>query len=292
MSGIDEAWINVGAIRLHVRRCGNGPLLLLLHGWPQTSYCWRHVMPELGRHFTVVAPDLRGYGQSSRPRHGYDKRTMAGDISGLMHALGFTSAIVVGHDRGARVAHRWGLDKPGEISRLGLLSVVPTREMWRRMDARLAATYWHWLFHLIPDLPECLTEGKAETYIRFMYSRGAVRLDGFPEHDLRHYIDSFSAPGALRASFDDYRAAYAEDRVADDADAATGRRLDMPVLVLWGEAGLAGGLPVLDIWRDYAIHMQGYPIHDCGHFPAEEQPRQLLDRLIPFLTEATPSCAP
>lgn len=292
MSATRESWIKVDALRLHVRIHGDGPLLLLLHGWPQTSYCWRHLMPVLGKDFTVVAPDLRGYGQSGRPRNGYDKRSMAVDIRELMHALGFSSASVIGHDRGARVAHRWGLDYPAEINRLVLLSVIPTREMWRRMDAALAATYWHWLFHLVPDLPEALTEGKAETYIRFMYSRGAVRQDAFAEPDLRHYIDSFSAPGALRASFDDYRAAYAEDRLADDADAAAGRRLTMPALVLWGDAGLAGSLPVLDIWRDYAVNVAGFPIRDCGHFPAEEQPALLLERLTPFLTEAIPSCVP
>jgi haloacetate dehalogenase len=275
----------VGGLRFRLRRAGEGPLVLLLHGWPQTGYAWRHVLPALARDHQVVAPDLRGYGASSRPRSGYDKRTMAADMSNLMHELGHTQAVVVGHDRGARVAHRWGLDRPHEISRLMLLSVVPTREMWRHMDARVGTAYWHWLFHLVPDLPEFLTEGRAGEYVRFMLAAGAFRHEAFTEADLRHYAETFAQPGALRASFDDYRAARHEDLEADEADAVAGRRLTMPVQVAWGAEGLVGTLPVLDLWRDYATRIEGARIASCGHFPAEEQPDVLVARIRAFLTD-------
>lgn len=289
---VREESIDVGGLRLHVRLCGEGPLLLLLHGWPQTSYAWRHLMPVLGERFTVAAPDLRGYGQSDRPRDGYDKRTMATDMSGLMHALGFDTATVVGHDRGARVARRWALDRPSEVSRLVLVSIVPTREMWGRMDARLATSYFHWFLHRIPDLPELLVEGKAETYIRFMYDRGAANKTCFSAEDMHHYIESYSQPGALHASFDDYRADFGEDLAADDVDADAGRRLAMPTLVLWGGTGLIASLAVLEIWRAYADDLIGFPIRDCGHFPAEEQPQQVIAQLTKFLPQGDSSCAP
>ncbi|SDZ42513.1 Pimeloyl-ACP methyl ester carboxylesterase [Saccharopolyspora shandongensis] len=280
---VREETRTVDGLRFHVRRAGEGPLILFLHGWPQTSYAWRRVLPVLARDHTVVAPDLRGYGASSRPRGGYDKRTMSADMSGLMHELGYTQAVVVGHDRGARVAHRWGLERPHEISRLMLLSVVPTLEMWRHMDARVGAAYWHWLFHLVPDLPEFLTEGKGGEYVRFMLAAGAFRREAFTEADLRHYAEAYAQPGALRASFDDYRAARHEDLEADEADAAAGRRLTMPVHVAWGAEGLVGSLPVLDLWRDYATRLEGAQIASCGHFPAEEQPDVLVARIRAFL---------
>ncbi|MEU7476507.1 alpha/beta hydrolase [Lentzea sp. NPDC042327] len=274
-----------GGLRFRLRRAGEGPLVLLLHGWPQTGHAWRHVLPALARDHEVVAPDLRGYGASSRPRSGYDKRTMAADVSGLMRELGHEQAVVVGHDRGARVAHRWALDRPDEISRLVLLSVVPTREMWRHMDARVGTAYWHWLFHLVPDLPEFLTEGKGGEYVRFMLAAGAFRHEAFTEADLRHYAETYAQPGALRASFDDYRAARHEDLEADDADAEAGRRLTMPVRLAWGAQGLVGSMPVLDLWRDYATSVEGAQIDSCGHFPAEEQPDVLVERIRAFLAD-------
>ncbi|WP_090063577.1 alpha/beta fold hydrolase [Lentzea flaviverrucosa] len=285
MTRVREETRAVGGLRFRLRRAGEGPLVLLLHGWPQTGYAWRHVLPALAQDHLVVAPDLRGYGASSRPRGGYDKRTMAADISGIMHELGYAQAVVVGHDRGARVAHRWGLDRPDEISRLMLLSVVPTREMWRHMDARVGSAYWHWLFHLVPDLPEFLTEGKAREYVRFMLAAGAFRHEVFDEADLRHYAEAYAQPGALRASFDDYRAARHEDLEADEADAVAGHRLTMPVHVAWGAEGLVGTLPVLDLWRDYATRLEGAQIASCGHFPAEEQPDVLVARIRAFLAD-------
>lgn len=278
----DSGVVLVNGIRMHYVRAGDGPLLVLLHGWPQTNHCWRHVLPELAKEHTVVAPDLRGYGRTDKPTTGYDKRTMASDVSALVAALGFDSARVVGHDRGARVAHRWALDRPDEVERLAVLDVVPTREMWRQ-DARTAAGYWHWLFHLQPDLPELLAGRDVGAYLGYFFEHWTYNRYGLQPDAVAEYVRAFSVPGALRAGFDDYRASFPDDAELDDADAAAGRRLTMPVLAVWGAAGLPNRLPVLDIWREYADDVRGGPLEECGHFLAEEQPAALVDRLRAFL---------
>lgn len=269
----------VNGIRMHYRRAGAGAPVVLLHGWPQTSFCWHKVFGELAETHTVIAPDLRGYGLTDKPHEGYDKRTMAADVSELVRALGFESVTVVGHDRGGRVAHRWALDRPREVARLAVLDIIPTREMWRRLDTEVARGFWHWLFHLQPDLPELLVSRDIAGYLGYFFERWTYQRQGLDAADT--YIRAFSAPGALRAGFDDYRAAFPDDAEADDADA--GRKLTMPVLALWGSAGLLGRLPALEIWRDYAEDVTGQSIEECGHFLAEEQPAALLAHLKPFL---------
>ncbi|MGW3872135.1 alpha/beta fold hydrolase [Streptomyces sp. NPDC005055] len=168
----------VDGVRLHYTRAGSGPLLVLLHGWPQTSDCWRPVLPELAADHTVVTPDLRGYGLSDKPRTGYDKRRMAADMAGLVDALGFKKAVVVGHDRGARVGHRWALDRPEQVERLAVLDIVPTREMFRLLDASLAAGYWHWLFQMQPDLPERLVGHDIRGYLEYFFERWTYNRHG------------------------------------------------------------------------------------------------------------------
>ncbi|GAA0514645.1 alpha/beta hydrolase [Saccharopolyspora subtropica] len=281
MSSEEVAVVN--GLRMHYLRSGSGPGLVLLHGWPQTSHCWRKVMPELARTHTVIAPDLRGYGRTDKPRDGYDKRTMAADVAALVESLGFESVSVVGHDRGARVAHRWGLDRPAQIDRLALLDIVPTREMWRRMDVGIAAGYWHWLFHLQPDLPERLAGADVAGYLGYFFERWTVNRHGLEPEAIDEYVRAFSAPGALRAGFDDYRAAFPHDSEHDDADAAAGRKLTMPVLLLWGSAGLPARLPMLEIWREYAEDVTAAEIAECGHFVAEERPEATVRHLREFL---------
>jgi haloacetate dehalogenase len=272
----------VNGIRMHYVRAGDGPLVVLLHGWPQTNHCWRHVLPELAKRHTVVAPDLRGYGRTDKPTTGYDKRTMASDVSALIAALGFETARVVGHDRGARVAHRWALDRPDEVERLAVLDVIPTREMWRQ-DARTAVGYWHWLFAQQPDLPELLAGRDIGTYLGYFFQHWTYNRHGLEPEAIAEYVRAFSVPGALRAGFDDYRASFPDDAALDDADAAAGRRLTMPVLAVWGATGLPSRFPVLDIWREYADDVRGGPIEESGHFLAEEQPAALVERLRAFL---------
>ncbi|MEW9549736.1 alpha/beta fold hydrolase [Nonomuraea sp. NPDC050783] len=274
----------VNGIRVHYTRAGSGPLVVLLHGWPQTGLCWRDVLEPLAADYTVVAPDLRGYGLSDKPPTGYDKRQMAADMAELVRALGFERAAVVGHDRGARVAHRWALDRPEQVERLAVLDVVPTREMFRRLDASVASGYWHWLFHLQPDLPERLVAHDVRGYLEYFFERWTYNRHGLDPDAVDSYVRAFSRPGALRAGFDDYRA-QEQDLALDDADAAMGRRLTMPVLALWGSVGLPARLPTLDIWREYAENVTGAQIPDCGHFIAEERPDALLDHLRGFLAE-------
>ncbi|KAA5832002.1 alpha/beta hydrolase [Saccharopolyspora hirsuta] len=276
----------VNGLRMHYARAGSGPGLVLLHGWPQTSHCWRKLIPELARTHTVIAPDLRGYGRTDKPRGGYDKRTMASDVSELVASLGFESVGVVGHDRGARVAHRWGLDRPDQVERVALLDIVPTREMWRRMDAEAGTAYWHWLFHLQPDLPELLAGKDVAGYLGYFFERWTVNRHGLEPEAIDEYVRAFSAPGALRAGFDDYRASFPLDSEHDDADAAAGRKLTMPVLALWGSAGLPAKLPMRDIWREYAEDVSCAEIADCGHFLPEERPEQVLAHLREFLAPA------
>ncbi|MFJ8811833.1 alpha/beta fold hydrolase [Amycolatopsis thermoflava] len=278
---MDSHMATVNGIRMHYRRAGEGPPVVLLHGWPQTSYCWHRIFDTLARERTVIAPDLRGYGLTDKPRTGFDKRTMAADVSALLHELGFASASVVGHDRGGRVAHRWALDRPDEVERLAVLDIIPTREMWRRLDAGVGRGYWHWLFHLQPDLPELLAGKDIAAYLGYFFERWTYQRQGLAPEAIAEYVRAFSAPGALRAGFDDYRASFPDDAEHDDADA--GRKLTMPVLALWGQAGLLGSLPTLDIWREYAEDVTGEGLPECGHFLAEEQPEALLAHLKRFL---------
>lgn len=279
----------VNGIRMHYVRAGEGPLVVLLHGWPQTWFMWRKLIPPMASQFTVVAPDLRGYGLSDKPPAGYDKRTMAADIQALVGHLGFDRLSLVGHDRGARVSHRYGLDYASEVDRIVVLDIIPTREVVRRTDAMLARGYWHWFFHLQPDLPERLVGDDVEGYLRYFFERW-THMRPAVEEAVPIYVQAFSRPGALRAAFDDYRATFPDDIEADDASAEAGDRLRMPLLALWGEAGLTARLPVLDIWHEYATDVAGEAIPECGHFLPEEQPELVAERIMAFL--AHPPLAP
>jgi pimeloyl-ACP methyl ester carboxylesterase len=281
---IEPSTAVVNGIRIHYERAGaHGPLLMLLHGWPETSHCWRHLVQPLAESHVVVAPDLRGYGHSDKPLAGYDKRTMASDLSELMRQLGFDRATVIGHDRGARVAHRWGLDRPDEVERMVVMDVLPTREVFRRFDSETGARMWHWTFHLQPDLPERLVGADVSGYLRFFFERQTCNREVFDPATIDTYVRAYSAPGALRASFDDYRAAFHVDRHQDDADHAGGNRLTMPVRVLWGDSGNLADAPALEIWSEYATDVDGWAITQCGHYLPEERPAEVLAALRGFL---------
>jgi pimeloyl-ACP methyl ester carboxylesterase len=276
----------VNGVRLHYRVGGSGSPVVLLHGWPQTGHCWRHVAGPLAADHTVIVPDLRGYGASDKPTGGFDKRTMAADVSALVRALGHERVAVVGHDRGGRVAHRWALDRPDEVTRLAVLDIAPTRATWQRMDAELGAKYWHWLFHLQPDLPERLAGADVEGYLRYFLEKWTYAREGLEPAAIAEYVRAFSQPGALRCGFDDYRA-DAVDAVHDESDHAAGRRVTQPLLALWGAEGVMGTtLPLLDLWREYADDVRGRAIERCAHFVPEERPDEVLDELRAFLAGA------
>jgi haloacetate dehalogenase len=272
----------VGGLRMHYRVAGEGPLVVLLHGWPQTGDCWRLVLPGLvAAGYTVLAPDLRGYGLTDKATSGYDKRAMARDVRGLVATLGFDHVRLVGHDRGARVAHRYALDYPDEVTHLAVLDIVPTLAMFRGGDIGAARGYWHWLFHLQPDLPELLVGGAVDEYLRFFFERWTVQRHRLADA-VDGYVEAFRQPGALRAGFDDYRATD-QDLIDDAVDADAGRTVDAPVLALWGAQGLPAQLPVVDIWKQFAADVRGEAVADCGHFLPEEQPERVTELLLEFL---------
>ncbi len=281
MPGFTQRYVRANGIRLHTWVGGEGPALVLLHGYPQSGIMWRKVAPSLARRFTVVIPDLRGYGDSDKPRDGFDKKTMAADIHGVMQALGHSRYRVVGHDRGARVSHRLALDHAEAVERLSLLDIVPTHTLFRDTGRELAAAYWHWFFFQVPDLPEVMIGATPEPFLRNMFRALSAQAGAIEEAAFAEYLRVFTLPGTIRCGLEDYRAAAKQDFADDEADLA--RRVTCPVQILWGEFGKMHSLfDVLATWRDKATDVRGRPL-PCGHFIPEEAPEALLAELEPFL---------
>jgi haloacetate dehalogenase len=274
--------VGVGdGVRIHYRRMGAGPAMVLLHGYPQTGHMWRKVMPALAERFTVVAPDLRGYGDSDKPARGYDKRTMAADMARLIEALGLAPVALVGHDRGARVAHRLALDHPRLLTHLVLLDIAPTHDVYLATDHEAARVRWHWFFHQIPDLPEALTAGREEIYLRYLYRAWAYNPAAIEEEAVAEYVRCFRLPGAMRAGFEDYRAVRVDVALdATDRD----KPVAAPTLVLWGESQRTAQAPdMLAVWRARCRRVEGHAIPDCGHFLPEEQPEAVVTAILKFV---------
>ncbi|WP_017538248.1 alpha/beta fold hydrolase [Nocardiopsis halophila] len=277
-------------LRIRAATAGSGPPLLLLHGHPQTHATWRAAAPRLAERFTVVAPDLRGYGDSGKPPSddahlAYSKRAMARDQVRLMRALGHTSFAVAGHDRGGRVAHRMALDHPAAVERLAVLDIAPTATMYARTDREFASRYYWWFFLIRPaPLPEEMIAGATETFLR-THLREQSGTPGVPEEDLaREYLRCYRDPDTVRAVCEDYRAAATVDLEHDAADAREGRLLTRPLLALWGARGTVGRLyDVPATWRE----VSGAPVDgealDCGHLVQEERPGETAARLEAFL---------
>jgi haloacetate dehalogenase len=265
---------------------GSGPPVLLLHGWPQTHLIWRHVGPALAQRFTVVATDLRGYGDSSKPHEGenhasYSKRAMAQDQVEVMRRLGFERFAVVGHDRGGRAACRMALDHSQAVTRLVLLDIVPTRTVYTQVSKNLATWYFHWFFLIQPaPLPEMLLAGQAAPFLRNFAFRGLIP-DAIDEPVFAEYLRCFADPQTLRAMCEDYRAGASIDLQHDEADLATPLRC--PVLVLWGVHGAMHRLfDVLGTWRPRAPQAQGKAL-PAGHWLPEECPQEVSAALMEFL---------
>jgi haloacetate dehalogenase len=265
---------------------GSGPPVLLLQGWPQTHLEWRHVAPALAQRFTVVATDLRGYGDSSKPPEGenhaaYSKRAMAQDQIEVMRQLGFEQFAVAGHDRGGRVACRLALDHPQAVTRLALLDIVPTRTVYTQVSKNLATWYFHWFFLIQPaPLPEMLLAGQAEPFLRNFAFRGLIP-DAIDEPVFAQYLRCFADPQTLHAMCEDYRAGASIDLQHDEADLGT--RLGCPTLVLWGVHGAMHRLfDVLETWRPRAPEAHGKAL-PAGHWLPEECPQEVAATLRDFL---------
>jgi haloacetate dehalogenase len=268
---------------------GSGPPLLLLHGHPQTHSIWHKVAPRLAQQYTVVAPDLRGYGDTSRPpadddHAAYSKRAMAADQVGLMRRLGFDTFDLLAHDRGARVAHRLAADHPGAVRRLVLLDIAPTLAMYEQTNEAYARAYWHWFFLIQPaPLPERLIEADPGAYVRDLMGSRHAGLAAFDPRALAEYERCLSLPGAAHTLCEDYRAGASIDLVHDRADRAAGLKIDLPLLVLWGEHGVVQRcFKPLDEWKRVATNVSGNTL-PCGHYIPEEAPEPLLAQVLPFL---------
>jgi haloacetate dehalogenase len=286
MDGFTEQRIDVGDVRIAAEVGGAGPPLLLLHGYPQHRAMWRHVAPGLTERFTVVATDLRGYGESSKPpgdpaHAGYAKRTMAADQVGVMKQLGFDRFAVCGHDRGGRVAHRMCLDHPQAVAAAAVVDIVPTLHLFETAGRAFASAYYHWFFLSQPaDLPERLIGAAPSEFLTMTLDRWSAPGFTFPPEILTSYVAAFDAD-AIHASCEDYRAAATIDLEHDAAD--RDRRIECPLLVLWGELGAMHRLyDVPATWRDRAREVTAHSL-PCGHFVPEEAPLETEVLLSEFL---------
>jgi haloacetate dehalogenase len=285
--GFQKRTISTSGTEIHLITAGSGPALLLLHGYPQTHLMWRHLAPRLAERFTVVAPDLRGYGESGKPatdatHSPYSKRAMAADMAEVMTALGHDRFSVVGHDRGGRVAHRLARDHRARVARLSVLDICPTLDMYERTDMDFATGYYHWYFLIQPfDFPERLI-GADPGYYMARKMALARNASAFPEDVMAEYRRHFSKPETIHATCEDYRASATLDLDHDRAD--RDRPLSIPIQVLWGGQGVVGRtFDPIAIWSPYTDEKVSGTALPCGHFLAEEEPEETLAHLLPFL---------
>jgi len=279
-----------GEITIAYQMAGNGPPLLLLHGFPQTKIIWHAIAPELAKNFTVIASDLRGYGESSKPsstddHDSYSKRSMAGDQVALMASLGFAQFALVGHDRGGRVAHRLAMDHPQAVSKLMVLDICPTLSMYEQTSMVFAKGYYHWFFLIQPHpIPEKMIGADVRFFMNQYMGNRYAGQDVFLDACWDEYIHAMENPACLHAMCEDYRAAAGIDLIRDQADRESGKKLTMPLRVLWGAKGLVNACfdPLFD-WGKVALDVSGKAL-DCGHYIPEESPAELLHEIRTFFT--------
>lgn len=284
--GFERKQIEVSGASVSMVHGGKGPAVLLLHGYPQTHYIWHRLAPRLAERYTVVAADLRGYGDSSKPaglpdHSNYSKRAMALDQVEVMQALGYEEFYLVGHDRGGRVAHRLALDHPQRVKKLAVFDICPTKIMYERTDRALAKAYFHWFFLIQPaPFPEKLIGADPEFFIKFQMGRRYGGLQAFAPDAMAEYVRCFSDPATIHASCEDYRAAESIDLEHDAADLA--QKIACPVLALWGKHGvIEQQFDCLADWRAVAREVRGHALN-CGHYLPEEQPDEIARELESF----------
>ena len=283
--GFEQRRIDTSEASINLAIGGDGPPLLLLHGCPETHIMWRKIAPQLAERFTVVAPDLRGYGESSIPRGAPDHanyafRAMAGDMVEVMETLGFDKFSAAGHDRGARVLHRMALDSPESLERIALLDILPTLTLYENLDKDFVLNYWIWVFHVQPpDMPERMISSEIGAYLE--NEMGRLRRNGVIEPKVwAAYTRALDTPEKAHGTCEDYRAAASIDLDHDRQD--LDRKITCPVLVLWGEQNAVWErFGMIDVWRERAEEVTGFPL-PCGHYLPEEAPEETLQHLLDF----------
>lgn len=276
----EHGFADLGDVSLHYVTLGQGEPVVLLHGWPQTWYMWRHVMPGLANRYRAIAPDLRGLGDSSRPESGYDKKTVANDVWRLVHdVLGIDRFFLVGHDWGGPTAFSLAAQHRDAVRRMAILDVpVPGDGTPVFFDNR-----WHHAFHWEPGLAEALTEGREDIYLGFFYRTWGARADAISTQDQAEYLRCYRQPGAMRAGFEYYRAT---PRDVDDNQAFLARgKLKMPVLSWAGSTGRGRGPVAMESWKRVAEDVRGGIVQGCGHWIAEERPEWVVEQLLAFFGE-------
>jgi pimeloyl-ACP methyl ester carboxylesterase len=276
----EHAYAELGDVRLHYVTAGQGPAVVLLHGWPQTWYMWRDVMSGLAPHYRVIAPDLRGLGDSSRPADGYDKKTLAQDVWHLVHdVLREESLFVVGHDWGGPTAFALAAQHREAVRRVAIFDVpIPGDGTSIFFNNR-----WHHGFHWESDLPEELTVGREDVYLGFFYRNWGARPDAISKEAQQEYLRTFRQPGAMRAGFNFYRA-MRQDVLDNEAFIAAGK-LNMPVLCYGGTLGRGRGMGAIESWRRVATDVRGGIAENCGHWIPEERPEWVVEQLLAFFAQ-------
>ena len=280
LADVQHHHADLGDVQLHYATLGEGKPVVLLHGWPQSWYAWRYVMPELAKNYRVIAPDLRGLGDSSRPLDGYDKKTIAHDVWRLLHDhLGLDEFSLVGHDWGGSVGYALAVAHPGAVRKLAVLDVTIPGDGSTNFSQ--GGKRWHHAFHQAVDMPEALIEGREHIYFTWFYRNWGHHPNVLSNQDIAEYLRVYSQPGALRAGFAYYRNLPRD--MADNQASARTFKLPMPVLALGGNNGWGRGTEVLESLQRLGTDVRGGVIDNCGHWMAEEQPEALLAHLLPFL---------
>jgi haloacetate dehalogenase len=282
---VDHHTARLNGIQQHWVTAGDGPVVYLLHGFPETWFGWRKQIPVLSRHYTIVAPDLRGYGATEKPVGGYDKRTMANDLIALMDHLGHERIALVGHDRGARVGTRFAKDHADRLDRLVVIDNIPTRIVAQTFDiAKARAGYWYFPFLGVLDLPEALITGREEIFLTHFFRSWSYNPQMLSQEEIDVYVKTYQQPGAVRGFCADYRAGgqdVAQD--LEDADVL----IDRPVLSMWGAdfEGVGKAYDAAEVWRGMASDLRTVALPRCGHLCQEERPDLVNQELLSFLSQ-------
>lgn len=279
---ITQRAATVNGVRLNYRTAGQGDPVVLIHGWPESSYTWRKVMPSLAARYTVIAPDMRGCGDSEKPATGYDKRTIAEDIYQLVRQLGYERIYLVAADMGGPVGYRFAAEHPEMVRRFVFIeSGVPGFGLEQAMDVSKAPAGWHFGFNMAGEISETLVKGKEREFLTYFYSRGTQNREAITEADTAEYVRVHTQPGAMRASFEFYRTLLDDGK--ENRRLFAGKKLLMPVLAIGARQGLGGFSEAA--MREVATNVRAVMIERCGHFLQEDQPAELTRHLLAFFDE-------